>query len=261
MLLNYQLKKSTKQEINNKNEIIFIVHGLFGSLSNLSSLAKELQANFDVVLIDVRNHGNSPRSKSMTYQEMANDIFTLADVLKAQEFSIIGHSMGGKIAMMSALLQPQRVKRLVVADIAPIAYGDRHSSVFMGLKSVQQLQAPNRTEAEKILAGYIETPEVRQFLLKSFQRSEDGFDFLYNVDNLYDNYHLISGWPDQEGSYDKPSLFIKGELSSYIDSQSQASIVTLFPNAKLKIIKNTGHWLHAEKPKSFNRLVNSFFAE
>ncbi|MDA7747144.1 alpha/beta fold hydrolase [Psychromonas sp.] len=222
MLLNYQLKQSSKHELGNKSEIIFLVHGLFGSLSNLSGLAKELQPNFDIVLVDVRNHGRSPRNKSMTYQEMAEDIFELADHLKIERFSILGHSMGGKIAMTCALLQPERISRLVVADIAPMTYGDRHSEVFMGLKSVQQLQAENRTEAEKTLAGYIETPEVRMFLLKSFQRTEDGFDFIYDVENLYNNYGLISAWPEHENRYQGPTLFIKGELSNYIDEQKQA---------------------------------------
>jgi esterase len=261
MLLNYQLKKSVKHELNNKNEIIFIVHGLFGSLSNLSGLAKELQANFDVILVDVRNHGRSPRDKSMTYQEMAEDIFELADELAIDQFSIIGHSMGGKIAMSCALLQPQRVKRLVVADIAPVSYGDRHSNVFMGLKSVLQLQAKNRIEAEKTLAGYIETPEVRQFLLKSFQRTEDGFDFLYDVDNLYNNYHFISAWPEYKNSYDRSTLFIKGQLSNYIDDHNSALIFTMFPNATMETIEGTGHWLHAEKPQIFNGLVIEFFKQ
>lgn len=260
MLLNYQLKQAAKHELANKNEIIFIIHGLFGSLSNLSSLAKELQANFDVILVDVRNHGQSPRSSSMTYQEMAEDIFELADSLNIEQFSVLGHSMGGKIAMTCALLQPQRVKRLVVADIAPFAYGNRHSDVFAGLQAVRSLQAKNRTEAEKILADYVETPEVRQFLLKSYQRGEDGFKFVYDVENLHNNYHLISGWPEQSNTFQQNALFIKGDRSDYINEQSINSVMALFPNAKLKIIKDTGHWLHAEKPKTFNRLVISFFA-
>ena len=260
MLLNYQLKTSAKHELTDKNEIIFMVHGLFGSLSNLSGLAKELQNDFDIILVDVRNHGRSPSHESMTYQEMAEDIFELADSLNIEQFSILGHSMGGKIAMQCALLQPQRIKRLIVADIAPVNYGDKHSDVFMALKTVQTLQAENRTEAEKILAGYIETPEIRQFLLKSFQRTEDGFDFIYNVDNLHENYHLIKAWPEQTTTYDKPTLFIKGEHSDYIDQNNLQPLTALFANKELSIIKGTGHWLHAEKPKEFNHLVVNFFA-
>jgi len=191
---------------------------------------------------------------------MAEDIFELADSLNIEQFSILGHSMGGKIAMQCALLQPQRIKRLIVADIAPVNYGDKHSDVFMALKTVQTLQAENRTEAEKILAGYIETPEIRQFLLKSFQRTEDGFDFIYNVDNLHENYHLIKAWPEQTTTYDKPTLFIKGEHSDYIEQNNLQPLTALFANKELSIIKGTGHWLHAEKPKEFNHLVVNFFA-
>lgn len=259
MLLNYQLKQSAKHELDNKREIIFIVHGLFGSLSNLSGLAKELQADFDIILVDVRNHGRSQRDKSMTYQEMAEDIFELADSLGIDQFSMVGHSMGGKIAMTCALLQPPRVRRLVVADIAPVTYADKHSDVIMALKSVQALQAENRTAAEKILAGYVESPEIRQFLLKSFQRTDDGFDFIYDVENLHNNYHLIRGWPEHNSTYEQATLFIKGERSDYIDEKNLQPIMTLFPNAEVSTIKDTGHWLHAEKPKSFNQLVINFF--
>ena len=260
MLLNYQLKQSAKHELANKNEIIFVIHGLFGSLSNLSSLAKELESDFGIILIDVRNHGKSPRNSSMSYQEMAEDIFELADSLNIDKFSVIGHSMGGKIAMSCALLQPQRINRLVVADIAPTTYGDRHSDVFMGLKLVQQLPIESRTEADNILAGYIDDPSVRQFLLKSLQRSEDQFDFLYEVENLHNNYHLIRDWPEYTSTFTGPTLFIKGENSDYINENNTHAMKKLFPNAELEVINGTGHWLHAEKPKSFNTLVIRFFA-
>lgn len=259
MLLNYQIKQSTKHELASKNEIIFVIHGLFGSLSNLSGLAKELCENFDVILVDVRNHGRSPTDKSMTYQEMAADIFELADHLGIETFSVIGHSMGGKIAMACALTQAQRINQLVVADIAPSQYSDKHSDVFMGLKQVQQLQAENRSEADNILAGYVETPEVRQFLLKSFQRGDDGFEFIYNVEELHNNYHLIRGWPELEESYTGPTLFIDGEKSDYINDSNRDSIQQFFPFAQISTIANTGHWLHAEKPKQFNAVVKSFF--
>ncbi|WP_298943574.1 alpha/beta fold hydrolase [uncultured Psychromonas sp.] len=261
MLLNYQLKQSSKHETAKKSEIIFIIHGLFGSLSNLSSLGKELQNDYDVILVDVRNHGQSARSTTMTYQEMAGDIFELADSLSIETFSILGHSMGGKIAMECALSQPHRINRLVVADIAPTSHVDRHSDVFSGLQAVRASDVKNRTEADKVLAGYVDTPEIRQFLLKSYQRGDNGFQFIYDVDNLYQNYSVIRDWPEQNSYYDKPTLFIKGELSDYIDEASQPAIIALFPKAKLKVINATGHWLHAEKPKTFNRLVNNFFAQ
>lgn len=259
MLLNYQIKQSIKHELASKNEIIFVIHGLFGSLSNLSGLAKELCEDFDIILVDVRNHGRSPRNNSMNYQEMAADIFNLADQLGIDNFCVLGHSMGGKIAMACALTQPQRIKQLVVADIAPSHYPDKHSDVFMGLKQVQQLQATNRSEADKILAGYVETPEVRQFLLKSYQRGEDGFEFIYDVEQLHNNYHLIRGWPELDETYTGPTLFIDGEKSDYINEHNRDSISQHFPFAEINTIKDTGHWLHAEKPKQFNAVVKSFF--
>jgi len=261
MLLNYQLKQSSQPETIDKSETIFIIHGLFGSLSNLSSLGKELQNDYNVILVDVRNHGQSARSTTMTYQEMANDIFEVADSLNIDTFSILGHSMGGKIAMNCALLQPNRINSLVVADIAPMSHVDRHSDVFAGLKAVSASDVNNRAEADIILANYVETPEIRQFLLKSYQRGDNGFRFIYDVENLYHNYTLIRDWPEQNSHYDKPTLFIKGELSDYIDEASQPAIIALFPKAKLKVINSTGHWLHAEKPKTFNRLVINFFAQ
>ena len=261
MLLNYQLKQSFKHETTDKNEIIFIIHGLFGSLANLSGLGKELQADYDVVLVDVRNHGQSPRNTSMSYPEMANDIFELADFLGIEHFSILGHSMGGKIAMTCALLQPERINKLVVADIAPVCYVDKHNEVFKGLQAVRHADAKNRTDAEKVLVDYVDTPEIRQFLLKSYQRGDIGFNFVYDVDNLQNNYVLIQGWPIQDKKYQAPTLFIKGEHSDYIEASNHQSIMSLFPNAKLKIISDTGHWLHAEKAKTFNRLVGNFFAQ
>lgn len=258
MLLNYQLKQSAKHELTNKNENIFIVHGLFGSLSNLSGLAKELQMHFNIILVDVRNHGKSPRNKSMSYPDMANDIFKLADALNIDSFSIIGHSMGGKIAMTCALLQPQRIKRLIIADIAPVSYPDKHNNVFLGLKFVQQSQVKSRHEADQLLSRYIETPEVRLFLLKSLQREGDQFKFLYDLDNLHNNYSLISAWPEFKNSFDNPTLFIKGANSDYIDLHNPQPIMAHFPNAKAKVINDTGHWLHAEKPKIFNRLIVNF---
>lgn len=261
MLLNYQIKQSEKHEAIGKNENIFIIHGLFGSLSNLSSLGKELQSDFDVVLVDVRNHGQSPRYSSMTYQEMAQDIINLADALNIEAFSVLGHSMGGKIAMTCALTYPDRVTRLIVADIAPASHIDKHSNVFKGLQAVRVAGAENRTAADKVLAKYVDEPEIRQFLLKSYQRAESGFEFIYDVDNLQNNYKTIRSWPKQTSIYTKPTLFIKGGLSDYIEQTSQPLIEALFPAAKLKVINGTGHWLHAEKAKTFNRLVINFFTQ
>jgi esterase len=259
MLLNYQQQKPALREANQVTETIFIIHGLFGSLSNLYSLASALQDQHHTILVDLRNHGASPHSQSMSYQDMADDIFELADHLNIESFSIVGHSMGGKVAMTCALLRPERINKIIPADIAPIAYPDKHSDVFTGLHAVANEKIKSRKDADLVLSKYIETPELRQFLLKSLRKTGDYYQFQYNLSALFSNYMSIRGWISSETSFNKEVLFIKGSESDYILPQHQTKILRFFPNAKAKVINNTGHWLHAEKPKAFNRLVSEFF--
>lgn len=258
MLLNYQQKQLTLNEIDQKHDTIFILHGLFGSLSNLSNLAKTMQTTHNTVCVDLRNHGNSPHSQHMTYQDMADDIFALADHLNISHFSMVGHSMGGKVAMTCALQQPQRINKLVVADIAPIAYADKHNQVFEGLTAVNNQAIKNRQEADLILSHYVDCPHVRQFLLKSLRQKDKKYFFQFNLEALSNNYSSIKDWQDNEHCFNKKTLFIKGAQSDYINESAYSVIQRLFPNASAKVIENTGHWLHAEKPKTFNRLVNQF---
>jgi esterase len=259
MILNYQHKKSTLTESKQPSENIFIIHGLFGSLSNLSGLASELHEIHHTISVDLRNHGNSPHDNSMTYIEMANDIFALADHLNIERFSIVGHSMGGKVAMACALLNPQRVNKIIVADIAPIVYPDKHNDVFIGLNVLANQPIKSRKTAELTLSAYITTPETRQFLLKSLRKKGEHFSLQFNLLALNANYATIRAWPEFDNIFNKEALFIKGADSEYILPEYQADILHYFPNAKAKMIKNTGHWLHAEKPKTFNRLVKEFF--
>ncbi|WP_019614675.1 alpha/beta fold hydrolase [Psychromonas ossibalaenae] len=259
MLLNYQQKQTALNESEQKCEVVFIIHGLFGSLSNLSLLAKALQKTHNTVNVDLRNHGKSPHCADMSYQEMAEDIFELADFLNIESFSIVGHSMGGKVAMTCALLHPERINKIVVADIAPINYPDKHSDVFAGLRVVADQHIESRQAAEQLLSEYVQTPEIRQFLLKSLQKKQDGYQLQFNLAAMYKNYHSIRGWLPSENIFNKQTLFIKGAKSDYILPENQADILRYFPKAKAKVIDNTGHWLHAEKAKTFNRLVSQFF--
>ncbi|MEI6897453.1 MAG: alpha/beta fold hydrolase [Psychromonas sp.] len=258
MLLNYQIKQTSDVDSDNKAEIIFIIHGLFGSLSNLSPLAKELQHYYHVILIDVRNHGKSPQSETMSYPEMVADIFELAEHLEIEKFSVLGHSMGGKIAMGCALSKPEKIKSLVVADIAPVCYADKHSEVFNGLLLLDLKKIKNRSQANEQLSRYVESPDIRQFLLKSLQKKGLTFDFVFNLTSLAHNYEGIRDWPFHNKTFHQPTLFIKGGISDYILPEHQKTIMKQFPNAQAKIIANTGHWLHAEKAKTFNRLVLEF---
>ena len=259
MLLNYQQKQSSLSENKKVCETIFIIHGLFGSLSNLYSLASVLQEQHHTILVDLRNHGSSPHSENMSYQDMADDIFTLADHLNIESFSIVGHSMGGKVAMACALQRPERINKIVNADIAPIAYPDKHNDVFTGLHAVANKKITSRKAADLILSEYIGAPELRQFLLKSLRKIGDYYQFQYNLTALFTNYASIRGWASTKVSFNKEVLFVKGGDSDYILPQHQNEILRFFPNAKAKVINGTGHWLHAEKPKAFNRVVADFF--
>ena len=259
MLLNYQIKQAIKSPSSGEAQSIFLLHGLFGSLSNLMQLAKALQATFDIILVDLRNHGRSPNNQAMTYPDMANDIFELADSLAIQHFSIVGHSMGGKVAMACALENPKRIKNIVVADIAPVPYPDRHSEVFKGLMNIELAKLNSRQDADLQLSKHVHETGVRQFLLKSLQKNGVLFEFLFNLDYLNKNYDGIRNWPYSDTIFSKPTLFIKGADSDYIQKEHQQITQQQFPNAKVKVILNTGHWLHAQKPETFNRLVNNFF--
>ena len=259
MLLNYQQKQAALNKTSVKCENIIIVHGLFGSLSNLAGLATTLQEYHRVISVDLRNHGNSPHTQSMSYQEMANDLFALADHLNIENFSIIGHSMGGKVAMTCALLKPQRINKVVTADIAPIAYANKHQDIFKGLQALANQQIKNRKSADLLLSEYIKATEIRQFLLKSLLKKGEKYQLQFNLAAIMANYDSIRGWHTIGNIFNKEILFIKGGNSDYIRPENQADILRLFPKAKAKVIANTGHWLHAEKPKTFNRLVSQFF--
>ena len=259
MILNYQRKPSALSELKQSDKNIFIIHGLFGSFSNLSALANELHDLHHTISVDLRNHGSSPHDDGMSYHEMANDIFALADHLNIEAFSIVGHSMGGKVAMACALLNPARVHKVVIADIAPVTYPDKHNDVFTGLSAVASVPIKTRQAADSTLSAYIESPDLRQFLLKSLRKQGDFFQLQFNLTALISNYKAIRGWPEFDHVFNKEVLFIKGANSDYIQPEYQTDILQHFPNAKAKVISHTGHWLHAEKPQTFNRLVKEFF--
>lgn len=245
-----------------QGQAVIVIHGLFGSLDNLNGLSKALAEHFDVINIDVRNHGLSPHSEQMNYQVMAEDVLELIAQLELESPFVVGHSMGGKIAMMTAALAPQLIKGVVVADMAPVAYPHaRHQAVFAGLQAVIEQQCTERKVAEHVLAEHIEMPGVRQFLLKSFVPNNADVPWRFNVAALAAQYANIISWPTISPAYTQPILFIKGAESDYLLPEYQKEVVRQFPNASAKVIPGTGHWLHAEKPQLFNRLVMDFLTE
>ncbi len=259
MQLNYHIKQARMQSMGNATESIFLLHGLFGSLSNLMLLAKVLQENYDVIVVDLRNHGRSPHSETMSYHEMAGDLFELANSLGINTFSLVGHSMGGKIAMACALEKPHRIEKIVVVDIAPVIYPDLHQQVLNGLMSIELANINSRQDADLQLANYVDEVDIRQFLLKSLYKNGELFEFLFNLQQIKKNYHNICGWPYKNSQFTHPTLFIKGADSDFITSEYQKIITKQFPSAELKVILDASHWLHAQKPQIFNRLVKDFF--
>ena len=224
-------------------------------------MATSLQNNYNIISVDLRNHGDSPHSDSMSYEEMSNDIFELADALSIDNFSILGHSMGGKVAMYCALQRPERINRLIIADIAPVKYSNTHQDVFDGLVTLTKSPIESRQTADDLLSTTIHDAGIRQFLLKSLSRKSGKFQLKFNLKGIMNNYDSIISWPNVDTVFTKPILFLKGSDSDYILEKYSHSIFHLFPNAQAKIISKTGHWLHADKPKMFNRLVFNFLEQ
>jgi esterase len=261
MRLNFQQKQPVLNKAGQIFENIFVIHGLFGSLSNLSGVSTALQEEHQVISVDLRNHGLSPHSPNMSYLEMASDIFELANHLNIENFSIIGHSMGGKVAMTCALQHPERINKLVIVDIAPVAYENKHQDVFTGLQALSKQPINSRKAADSLLSAYIRSTETRQFLLKSLFKNGKNYQLRFNLAAIKENYNAIRGWIEVDTVFNKKTLFIKGADSDYILPQHETEILRLFPKAKAKVLSNTGHWLHVEKANTFNRLVTRFFKQ
>lgn len=237
---------------------LVLIHGLFGSYENLGVIERGLSGQYYTINIDVRNHGRSGHSATMSYAEMAEDLAQTLDHLAVPQAILLGHSMGGKLAMAFALKYPHRVSKLILADIAPVAYPPRHDSIFAGLNAVDLATISNRADADKQLAAYINEAGVRQFLLKSLIKQDDTFQWRFNLSALQANYPALIAEPMLNGQFTGPVLFIKGADSDYILPEHRPAILQLFPAAQAKIIQGTGHWLHAEKPAAFIKLVQDF---
>lgn len=252
------------QQLNYKLEgeghTIVLIHGLFGNLDNLGLLARDLKHDYQVLSIDLRNHGQSLHSSEHTYAAQAQDIADLLKALSIERFTLIGHSMGGKVAMKLTELLENQVERLIVLDMAPVEYTQqRHTNVFAGLKAVEAEKPSDRKQAMKILAKHIEIDGVRQFLSKSLYKNEEHLTWRFNVSHLWDNYSHIMGW-QPINTVSTPTLFIKGADSDYLLPEHQAQIQAQFQQAKAHVIANTGHWLHAEKPAEVLRTIRKFIA-
>jgi pimeloyl-ACP methyl ester carboxylesterase len=241
-----------------KGEPLILLHGLFGASDNWHTIATRLAERFHVIVPDLRNHGQSPHSDEMDYPLMAGD---LAELLAAQGLpgaDILGHSMGGKVAMQLALTQPKLVRKLVVADISPRGYTPLHNEIISALAALDVSSFSARQEIEEMLAGPIPSLNLRRFLLKNLGRGAGGkFEWKINLAGLEENYPsvraAVAGTP-----FAGPTLFIRGGRSEYIQATGEPLIQELFPHAEIRTIENATHWLHADAPDEFVRLVREF---
>lgn len=236
---------------------LLIVHGLFGSARNWGVIAKRMAQDRQVLSVDMRNHGQSPRAATQSYADMADD---LAEVIAAHggRADVVGHSMGGKAAMVLALSEPALVNRLVVADIAPVAYSHTQAHLIQAMRGLDLSRIENRADADRLLAPYVEDAGVRAFLLQSLDVGARAWRL--NLDVLEAEMPKIIGFPALSGSFAGPTLFLSGATSDYVLPAHRAAIKTLFPAARFAKIPGAGHWLHAEKPREFEAALRVFLS-
>jgi len=244
-----------------QGDALIILHGLFGSSDNLGRIANELSKDFQVHSLDLRNHGESFHTEEMSYELMTEDVIHYMDEQNLDRVSILGHSMGGKVAMSIALTHSERINKLIVADISPVTYTAHHNEIFKGLLAVDFDQDKTRSAVDKRLSSYIETLGVRQFLMKNLiQRDQGIFSWKMNLLAIYKNYSKILEGLSNDEPYLGKVLFIGGGLSNYIKPAYKQQTLSLFPNTEMKIIPETTHWLHAEKPRVFIGICQRFLA-
>lgn len=268
----YVIQSGQPLESSNRSVPVVLLHGLFGMARNLGGVARALADQYTVYSIDLPNHGRSPHSDThldrqanlvnMTIESMAKDVLATLDALGVNCFMLLGHSLGGKVAMHMALHFPHRVGKLLVADIAPVAYSPRHQSIFAALEGIDLTECESRAAVQKQLGIAIDDTAIAQFLLQSIEKTPQGLRWRMNLPAIKSSYHslsaAVSAPPNSQG-FSKPTLFIGGENSHYILPEYEAATRALFPNFEFRQIAGAGHWLHAEKPRLFNAMVAKFF--
>ena len=264
------LTRSGEANMDSDKPPVILLHGLFGMGRNLGGIARALSDKYAVFAFDLPNHGRSPHSDEMTIRSMADDVLAMLDHLGLDVVNVLGHSLGGKVAMSLALRYPSRVNKMVVADIAPVTYPAKHDAILEALGNIDVQQAANRAVVQQWLQATIEDKATCQFLMQNLEKSEQGFRWRMNLSAIINSYaELRQGLSidgnDNQGNthenrvFEQPVLFIGGENSNYIKPEYEAVSRALFPNCEFKEIAGAGHWLHAEKPEVFNALVLEFF--
>jgi len=238
---------------------VIVLHGLFGSLTNWNSIAKSLADHYQMVMVDLRNHGESPHSDEMSYAAMVADVAELIKEQINQPCHLLGHSMGGKTAMGLAMSEADWVKSLIVVDIAPITYPNHFSGFIEAMQNIDLTRISNRQQADAALADAISEPGVRGFLLQNLRLMDGLWQWRINLNAIQTALSHLSDFSyDAFDPYPGETVFIRGMRSTYISDPPPAEINQYFPKAQVVGIENAGHWVHAEQPKAIIKLISEF---
>ncbi|MGO4820440.1 MULTISPECIES: alpha/beta fold hydrolase [unclassified Flavobacterium] len=247
-------------KIEGEGKPLLILHGFLGMSDNWKTIGVQLSTEgYHVHLLDLRNHGRSFQSDEFTYEAMAQDVYEYCKENNLEKVSVIGHSMGGKTAMLFATKYPEMMDKLIIADIGPKFYPQHHQTILAGLNAVDFAKKPSRSDVEATLEEYITDFGTRQFLMKSLYWQEPGqLAFRFNLAVFNKKMDEIGVALPEDALYSKPTLFIRGGNSNYILDSDFDEIKKHFPKAQFETIPNAGHWLHAENPKLFHQLASAF---
>jgi len=243
-----------------KGKPLIILHGFLGMGDNWKTLANAYaKEGFEVHLVDQRNHGRSPHDSAFSYELMGKDLKDYLEDKSLKKVSIIGHSMGGKVAMRFATLHPENLIKLIIVDIAPKYYPQHHQQILEGLTQISEAKLTSRSDADELLAKSISLKAIRQFLLKNlYWKTQDEISLRLNLQALKDNIEEVSKGLPRNSTYQGETLFLRGGNSDYIQEEDEKEIAFHFENSEIKVIKNSGHWVHAEKRDDFLQVSLEF---
>ncbi len=238
---------------------IIILHGLFGMLDNWITIAKKFEADYTVYLVDQRNHGKSGHSDVFNYQAMSDDLLEFMDTHNIKNSHLIGHSMGGKTIMQFAFDYPERVNKLIVADISPVQYENKHEMIINAMLSVDFSKQKTRQDVEELLSKTIKSNRLLQFLMKNlYWKDKNNLGWKTNMRAVLENMDKIGEAIPSDKPYMGPALFVRGGRSDYVTLKEMHQIKMQFPHAEIKTINGATHWLHSDKPDVFFALVSDF---
>jgi pimeloyl-ACP methyl ester carboxylesterase len=241
---------------------VLLVHGLYGQGRNLGAQARRLAENRRVITVDLRNHGDSPHDADASYAALAGDLAEMIEGLGGR-VDLVGHSMGGKAAMVLALTHPDMVRRLAIMDISPVAYDHDQTRFVDAMQGLDLTQVTRRSQANAMLADIVRDNGTRAFLLQNLDLKSDPHGWRLNLDALRQYMPQIVGWPDglPTASFGGKTLALRGALSDYVTETGENALREYFPQARIVTLKNTGHWLHAEQPEAVAETLVAFFGD